>query len=169
MAVYHGQQSYKAGDPAWLVYFHLAHLLLHAKKGGPSGLCSQQRVWLAVLTVVCGDFVHVMWFGMNSDRDNVHPLITQLIPAGHCTCQTSTSFQCSDCFSCLTSDHSPDNASFPAQTYDYAHDAHNLSLNKDQCNAFFPGLFEDIHQGVGHWQRTGITTKDLNATPGGKD
>ena len=113
--------------------------------------------------VIFAAFVYLMWFGMNSDRDNVHPLLTQLIPAGHCTCQTSTSFQCSDCLSCLTLDASENTST---QTYDYHRDAHNISLEKDQCNAFFPGLYKDIHRGVEYWtKRASITTKDLKDTP----
>lgn len=115
--------------------------------------------------IIFAAFVYLVWFGMNSDRDNVHPLLTQLIPAGHCTCQTSTSFQCSNCLSCLTLDPS-ENASSSTRTYDHHRDAHNLSLSKDQCNAFFPGLYEDIHRGVEYWtKRTGITNRDLNTTP----
>lgn len=64
---------------------------------------SRPRAWpfectmLAFVACSCALTILIMWFGMNSDQENVHPLITQLIPAGHCTCQTSTSFHCADC------------------------------------------------------------------------
>lgn len=104
---------------------------------------------------------------MNSDQDNVHPLITQLIPAGHCTCQTSTSFQCSNCFSCLSFQNpSSSNKSSSTWTYEYGRDNHNLSLSKDQCNLSFPGLFQDIYRGIEYWRQLGgVTYEDIEATP----
>ena len=128
--------------------------------------CSQQPVLVAIFAAICGVVIYVMWFGMNSDRDNVHPLITRLIPAGHCTCQTSASFQCSDCFSCLASQNS--SSSDPihsAWTYEYGRDSRNLGLNEEQCHIAFPGLFEDIHRALGYWKnRGGVTYKDLDKT-----
>lgn len=131
-----------------------------------SHLCTQQRVLWATIIVVCGAFIYSMWFGMNSDHDNVHPLLTQLIPAGHCTCQTSTSFQCSDCFTCLASSKPlPGNSSSPWE-YQYGRDDRNLGLSKAQCKASFPGLFQDIHRGVEFWKRQGgVTDESLGAAP----
>lgn len=128
--------------------------------------CSQPRVLVAILAAICGVAVYAMWFGMNSDRDNVHPLLTRLIPAGHCTCQTSTSFQCSDCFSCLSSSNSSSSASSnSAWNYEYSRDSRNLGLSEAQCHAAFPGLSEDIHRAVEYWRkRGGITKNDLENT-----
>lgn len=128
--------------------------------------CSQQRVLVAILTVASGVFIYLMWFGMNSDRDNVHPLITQLIPAGHCTCQSSTSFQCSDCFSCFASQNSSSSGPlYSTWIYEYSRDSRNLGLSEDKCHAAFPGLFQDIHRALEYWEkRGGVTHHDLENT-----
>ncbi|PLB33876.1 glycosyl transferase family 90-domain-containing protein [Aspergillus candidus] len=131
-----------------------------------SRVCSQQRILLTALIAICGIFIYLMWHGMNSDRDNVHPIITQLIPAGHCTCQTSTSFECADCLTCLDSQNSSSNAASSNWTYEYDRDNSNLSLNKDQCSHSFPGLFQDVYRGGEYWkQRGGVSYADLEATP----
>lgn len=99
---------------------------------------------------------------MNSDRDYIHPVLTQLIPAGHCACQTSTTFQCSTCFSC------PDTALqqpiTPSWKFEYPRDARNDTLAPPQCQAAFPGLFEDVARAKKHWRaQGGIVTEDLDA------
>lgn len=127
-------------------------------------LCSAPRLACAVIAFICGSLIYAMWFGMNSDRDNVHPIITKLMPAGHCTCQTSTSFQCADCLSCLPSSPSEQPQTEPQSwSFEYGRDGRNLSLTRSQCQASFPGLFEDILRGVAYWAaRGGVTVPDLD-------
>ncbi|PGG99360.1 hypothetical protein AJ79_08554 [Helicocarpus griseus UAMH5409] len=116
--------------------------------------------WLAALF---GAFVFSMWFGMNSDRDNVHPLLNQLIPAGHCACQQSTTFNCSSCLAPLYDPISSANESSQQWTFQYGRDDRNEGLHRDQCQAAFPGLFEDINRAVEFWKsRGGITRRDLD-------
>src|SRR5437667_4927181 len=117
---------------------------------------------LFCLTVVLGVCVWTLWFAVNSDRDNVHPLITQLIPAGHCACQTSTTFECS---SCLKSFHpiSTTTQGLPWQ-FQYGRDDRNHGLDGSQCRASFPGLFQEIHRASGFWEaRHGFSMEDLDA------
>lgn len=112
-----------------------------------------------------------MWFAMNSDRDNVPQVFTQLIPAGHCTCQTSTSFQCADCLTCLKGEnHAVSNATAKPHSewhFEYGRDGRNLGLGRSQCQASFPGLFQDIRRATEYWKtaRGGISREDLDATP----
>ncbi|KAI9367586.1 glycosyl transferase family 90-domain-containing protein [Aspergillus egyptiacus] len=114
----------------------------------------------------CSILIFLIWFGMNSDHDNVPALLTQLIPAGHCTCQSSTTFQCADCLTCLASPPPAGSQRPSTWSFQYGRDDKDLSLNKDQCQASFPGLFQDIHRGVGYWKsREGISIDDLNAAP----
>lgn len=122
--------------------------------------------------VFCVIVVLTMWFGMNSDRDNVHPIITQIMPAGHCTCQTSTTFQCADCLTCLASSGpatttTTDNIDHEKQQpwkFEYGRDDRNLGLARDQCQASFPGLFQDVIRAGDYWRsQGGIGKEDLDA------
>ncbi|OAX81692.1 hypothetical protein ACJ72_03962 [Emergomyces africanus] len=120
------------------------------------------RAILLWLVVLFGAFMFTMWFGMNSDKDNIHPVITQLIPAGHCTCEHSTTFNCS---SCLVPFGYPIGAT-PDLTqwrFHYDRDKSNECLNRSQCRAAFPGLFEDVNRAEQFWNsRGGITRKQLD-------
>ena len=137
---------------------------------------SFRRLLWTLTWVFCGIVVLTMWFGMNSDRDNVHPIITQIMPAGHCTCQTSTTFQCADCLTCLassgpttttTTTTPADNNDLEKQQswrFEYGRDDRNLGLSRDQCQASFPGLFQDVIRAGDYWRsQGGISKEDLDA------
>lgn len=115
----------------------------------------------AALTAGC---VFVLWYGMNSDRDYIHPVITQLIPAGHCACQTSTTFECSSCLSC-SKDQLVQQLTPPVSwRFQYPRDARNEGLNRAQCDAAFPGLFEDALRASKYWESQGrLAMEDLDA------
>jgi hypothetical protein len=104
-----------------------------------------------------------IWYGMNSDRNYIHPILTQLLPAGHCACQTSTTFQCSTCVSCSESSTLQLSAS-PSWKFQYPRDARNEALDQTQCQAAFQGLFEDIARGERYWRAHdgGLVTEDLD-------
>ena len=137
---------------------------------------SLQRMLWTFTWVFCAIVIFTMWFGMNSDRDNVHPIITQIIPAGHCTCQTSTTFQCAECLTCLTSsgpattpaggdddDHHHQPPSQPWK-FEYGRDDRNIGLRRDQCQSSFPGLFQDVIRATDYWRsQGGISKEDLDA------
>jgi hypothetical protein len=109
---------------------------------------SLRRMIFAVAIGACSVLIYLIWFGMNSDRDNVPRLLTQLIPAGHCTCQSSTSFQCADCLTCLASPPPLEPEHLPTWSFQYGRDDQNLGLSQSQCQAALPGLFQDIQRGV---------------------
>ncbi|KAB8225585.1 glycosyl transferase family 90-domain-containing protein [Aspergillus novoparasiticus] len=107
-----------------------------------------------------------IWYGVNSDRDYIHPLLTQLIPAGHCACQTSTTFQCATCLSC--SEHSlvPQLTSAPKWEFNSDRDSNNEGLSTPQCTAAFPGLYEDVFRAESFWRSQGaLATEDLDRIP----
>lgn len=131
-----------------------------------SRLCS---IVLSAVIAVFGVSVFALWFGMNSDKDNVPPLLTQLIPAGHCACQSSTLFNCSGTgsdpiYGCPV-ELSP--APSPSDwTYEYARDNANWGLSHQQCGSAFPGLFEDVARATRFWEtRHGLTSTDLDTVP----
>ncbi|BCR89787.1 uncharacterized protein ACHE_50985A [Aspergillus chevalieri] len=104
-----------------------------------------------------------IWYGMNSDRNYIHPLLTQLIPAGHCACQTSTTFQCSSCLSCSQTNLLQQLTPSTNWRYQYERDAGDEALDRGQCRTAFPGLFEDVFRAVNYWRYHGnLATEDLD-------
>ncbi|KAF3482776.1 uncharacterized protein GIQ15_02100 [Arthroderma uncinatum] len=100
---------------------------------------------------------------MNSDKDNVPPLLTQLIPAGHCTCQTSTTFNCSHSLASINSEPSSPAAPSSRWRFEYDRDKINVSLSPSQCKAAFPGLFEDSNRAAAFWgSQGGVSMKHLD-------
>lgn len=116
----------------------------------------------AIASISCFAILAI-WYGMNSDRDYIHPILTQLLPAGHCACQTSTTFQCSTCVSCSDFSTLQLSAS-PSWKFQYPRDARNEALDQTQCQAAFQGLFEDIARGERYWRAHdgGLVTEDLD-------
>ena len=55
------------------------------------------KAWRLMALVLLDFTLRILCYGMNSDEDDIPPLLTQLILAGHCTCQTSTVFECARC------------------------------------------------------------------------
>ena len=105
--------------------------------------------------------IWTFWYAMNSDKDDISPLLTQLIPAGHCACQSATVFECSSCLK--PQNPALDNTPSPSWEYQYGRDDRNEGLADDQCNAAFPGLYEDVNRGVKYWSENGnITMGTLN-------
>ena len=101
-----------------------------------------------------------LWYGMNSDRDDIHPLLTQLIPAGHCACKTATRFDCASCLTLQT--HVDGKKAHSGWTFQYDRDGKDLTLTEPQCQAAFPGLFEDVEYGKKAWNQSRITHETLD-------
>lgn len=118
------------------------------------GLAGRPGRYLALLSLAIPVIVlWTLWYGINSDKDDVNPIITQLIPAGHCTCQTSTVFECS---SCLEPHLSDVNATTTDEwNFEYGRDDRNAGLSDAQCAASFPGLFEDVERAGRYWDENG--------------
>lgn len=124
---------------------------------------------LCVIACLSCSIIFAIWYGVNSDRDYIHPILTQLIPAGHCACQTSTTFQCSTCLSCP--DAGLQQPTVPSSwKFQYPRDAYNEALDNRQCQAAFPGLFEDVARAETHWRSHGRLAMenldDINLIPG---
>ncbi|KAJ5931523.1 CAZyme family GT90 [Penicillium verrucosum] len=114
--------------------------------------------FIAIIAIIA------VWFGMNSDREYIHPVLTQLIPAGHCTCESSTIFQCSTCLTCY--EHAPqsDTSTSTSWSFEYTRDGRNEALSQDQCKAAFPGLFEDVARSSKFWSSYGrLSSIELDA------
>ncbi|KAF7521299.1 hypothetical protein PCG10_008400 [Penicillium crustosum] len=119
---------------------------------------------LCVITAFSFSAIIVIWFGMNSDREYIHPVLTQLIPAGHCACESSTTFQCSTCLTCPEPGLQADTTR--AWSFEYTRDGRNEALSNSQCKSAFPGLFEDIARGVKFWSsHDRLSAVELDAIP----
>ncbi|KAJ5208393.1 CAZyme family GT90 [Penicillium cf. viridicatum] len=115
---------------------------------------------LCVITAFCFSAVMVIWFSMNSDRGYIHPILTQLIPAGHCTCESSTIFQCSTCLTCPK----PSLQADTSWSFEYTRDGRNEALSERQCKSAFPGLFEDLARSGKFWSSHGhLSSAELDA------
>ncbi|PYH46266.1 uncharacterized protein BP01DRAFT_373256 [Aspergillus saccharolyticus JOP 1030-1] len=112
-------------------------------------------IYLIGLLTLTG--IALIWYGVNSDREYIYPLLTQLIPAGHCACLTSTTFQCASCLTCAHQDRLPQTAlpSSPSWVFDPGQDGDNEALSRAQCIAAFPGLFEDLLRADTFWRENG--------------
>ncbi|KAL4915636.1 glycosyl transferase family 90-domain-containing protein [Aspergillus aurantiobrunneus] len=123
-----------------------------------SGLC-----FLCVLSVGAGV---VLWYGVNSDKDDLHPILTQVIPAGHCACETAAVFECSTCLTCSHQDLTPSPPPSQPWEFESQRDAQNTGLSRSQCSAAFPGLFEDVMRAGTYWRtQGGVATAELDAIP----
>ncbi|KAL4967180.1 uncharacterized protein BDV14DRAFT_188517 [Aspergillus stella-maris] len=107
----------------------------------------------------------LLWYTINSDRGYLHPFLTQVIPAGHCACETAAVFECSTCLTCSHQD-----LTLASETkiweFEYARDGQNAGLDRSQCAASLPGLFEDISRAAGYWQdqqQGGISIEELDS------
>ncbi|PGH14641.1 hypothetical protein AJ80_05821 [Polytolypa hystricis UAMH7299] len=120
------------------------------------------------LLFLAGLSIYLLWFGMNSDLDNVHPLLTQLIPAGHCACKYSTTFNCTSSLAAVatTSPQEPPEQDGKKKTwsFQYPRDASSIHLSPAQCQTSFPGLFTDIHRAVDFWSQQATTTTTTTTT-----
>ncbi|KAF5858943.1 hypothetical protein ETB97_003546 [Aspergillus alliaceus] len=132
------------------------------------GRATNRYVCQLVILILLASFgiaIWSLWLGVNSDKDNIHPLLNQLIPAGHCACEASTIFKCDSCLRCSSQLPSNDSAlpSASEPTSYSAFDPEEYSYNQIQCRSFLPGLFEDPTRAQTFWNsKRGITRADLD-------
>src|ERR1700761_2870610 len=85
-----------------------------------------------------------------NENAETYEALKRLLPAGNCLCQASTVFECSACLDCAgghASSRAQEKTELQEQeswTFTFGRDDKNEGLNEAQCNASFPGLFEDI-------------------------
>ncbi|RQM08405.1 hypothetical protein DH86_00002648, partial [Scytalidium sp. 3C] len=119
--------------------------------------------------------VSVIWAVIlvkNSD-ENFPELIRKVRPAGHCLCETSTTFDCQWTRKQQQQQHASGHAQ-EAQTanameeeweFQPGRDDWDLAMNESKCNTAFPGLFEEVYRAVA-WraqQATNVSQADLDA------
>ena len=75
----------------------------------------------------------------------------ELLPAGHCLCHSSITFECQTCLDCMTGDvkeENGDSTRLGEWKFDYRRDGAEEGLSEAQCMKAFPGLFEDVGRAV---------------------
>lgn len=128
----------------------------------PCGFAGRSIRYLALLSLGIPIIViWTFWYAVNSDKDDVSPILTQLIPAGHCACQTATVFECTSCLESQIID--TNTTSDQPWKFKYGRDDRDAGLSETDCLASFPGLFEDVERGARYWKENGnIPTSSLD-------
>ena len=127
----------------------------------PFRFFSQRRLGSLVALISLGFSIWALWYGVNSDRDDVAPLLRQLIPAGHCACRTSTVFNCGGC---LDANVRVVDGAGPQWEFQYHVNGNARTLSQARCSAAFPGLCEDLWHSKEFWKGR-ISTADLDSFP----
>ncbi|KAF2110169.1 glycosyl transferase family 90-domain-containing protein [Lophiotrema nucula] len=99
-----------------------------------------------ILLLVCS-----IIYGTRTENRSLPPLVQEVLPAGRCLCEFSTTFSCDTCLECAASQTSLPGVNATtdedeAWVFNYRRDANNYGLDEDQCQAAFPGLYEDIER-----------------------
>lgn len=112
--------------------------------------------------------VTAILYGTRTESLSLPPLVKEVLPAGRCLCEYSTTFQCDTCLDCAATQTLVSNTTSDEDeqwVFSFRRDAHNYGLDEDQCQAAFPGLFEDIGRARKYRKRFGkVTAQDLSFT-----
>lgn len=109
-------------------------------------------------------FIVLLLYVSKSDDPELMPFLKELIPAGHCLCESSTNFECATCLDRANpagSFYQNKSASDVQWKYQYGRDDRNQGMHVEQCNAAFPGLFEDIDRAAKLPRQRPITALEL--------
>jgi hypothetical protein len=109
-------------------------------------------------------FIVLLLYVSKSDDPELLPFLKELIPAGHCLCESSTNFECATCLDCAvpgSSIYQNKSRSDIIWQYQYGRDDRNQGLDFEQCNAAFPGLFEDIDRSGRFRHRRPVTAAEV--------
>jgi hypothetical protein len=103
-------------------------------------------------------------YGTRTESPSLPPLVKEVMPAGRCLCEFSTNFECGSCLDCAANPAILANATGEEDeswVFNYRRDGSNYGLDEDQCQAAFPGLFEDIERAQKHWKAKPKITEQL--------
>ena len=109
-------------------------------------------------------FFALVLYVSKSDDPELLPFLKELIPAGHCLCESSTSFECATCLDCTVHGSGvPQNNSkaIVGWRYQYGRNDGDQGLDVAQCKAAFPGLFEDLDRAGRFRHGRPITAKEM--------
>ncbi|KAF2741486.1 hypothetical protein EJ04DRAFT_507274 [Polyplosphaeria fusca] len=108
-------------------------------------------------------------YGTRTENPSLPPLVKEVLPAGRCLCEFSTTFTCDTCLDCAASQTLIPNANATfdedeSWVFTHRRDANNYGLDEDQCQAAFPGLYEDIERARRfRTRRNKVTEQELSS------
>ncbi|PVI06578.1 hypothetical protein DM02DRAFT_667457 [Periconia macrospinosa] len=106
-------------------------------------------------------------YGTRTENPSLPLLVKEVLPAGRCLCESSTTFQCGTCLDCAS--HPAILANITSEedeawVFDRRRHGNDYGLDEDQCHAAFPGLFEDIQLAKKFRKKKGkITEQELSS------
>lgn len=100
-------------------------------------------------------------YGTRTENPSLPQVIQEVLPAGRCLCQQSTTFHCESCLDCAARPALVANATHALETWEFdpRRDGANYGLDEDQCAAAFPGLYEDIERAKNFRKGRGLVTQ----------
>ncbi|KAF2477315.1 uncharacterized protein BDR25DRAFT_300282 [Lindgomyces ingoldianus] len=106
-------------------------------------------------------------YGTRTETTSLPSYVKEVLPAGRCLCEYSTTFTCDTCLDCAAT-QSPLSLNSTTEedeqwTFSYRTDAQNYGLDEDQCQAAFPGLFEDIERAKRERRGVKVTERELSS------
>lgn len=153
----------------------------------PSGLLNFLAITACALFIA---LVCTMLYGTRSENPGLPSLVKEVLPAGRCLCESSTIFACDTCLDCAAASAGQGyvrggNVSTGVGTaagkvveagekeaeawvFTYPRDANDYGLDEEQCQAAFPGLYEDIERanryrrGLGKVSQEELSSFDLS-------
>lgn len=108
-------------------------------------------------------------YGTRTENPSLPPLVKEVLPAGRCLCEFSTTFSCDTCLDCASNQailtaNSTLKEEEDYWTFKYSRDRNNYGLDDAQCESAFPGQYEDIERAVKVRKRWGkVTEADLSS------
>ncbi|ORY11507.1 glycosyl transferase family 90-domain-containing protein [Clohesyomyces aquaticus] len=127
-------------------------------------------IFLLICTIV---------YGTRAESPQLPSLVKEFLPAGRCQCEYSTTFTCDTCLDCAAG-QSPLGLTSNATTittgpvkgneekewsWEYKSDAQHYGLEDGQCQAAFPGLFEDVERARKHRRGKKVAERELSGFP----
>ncbi|KAF2876871.1 glycosyl transferase family 90-domain-containing protein [Massariosphaeria phaeospora] len=93
-------------------------------------------------------------YGTQTAHPQLPSIVKEVMPAGRCQCEYSTTFTCDTCLDCAAGQvvlgnnitDTGDRKAGEEWVFSYERDANNYGLHEEQCQAAFPGLYEDIER-----------------------
>ena len=130
--------------------------------------CGDFVAYLAITaTVALVLLVSTTIYSTRTERPELPAIVKELLPAGRCLCDFSTTFTCDSCLSCAANSTGRvkigDGDGRQYWCFNYTRDGSNYGLDEQQCYAAFPGLFEDINRAVDVRKNRHITERELSS------
>jgi hypothetical protein len=113
------------------------------------GLLDILMYFFATACTIIVLLVFAILYGTRTQHPHLPSVVKGVLPAGRCLCEYSATFTCDTCLDCASTQSVGPNGTEGIEdhwVFKYSRDASNYGLREEQCDAAFPGLFEDINR-----------------------